>query len=69
MQPRVPRLDWIGKVLADPPGRESADRLPLRLVADARASGQGVIRPEAFTLAARRRREAAKQRPSPKAAR
>jgi len=71
MQPRVPRLDWISQVLAEPAPRESADRLPIRRVSVAAPpSGQRVIRPEAFTMEARRRRQAAAKAPKlPKAGR
>jgi hypothetical protein len=71
MQPRVPRLDWISQVLAEPAPRAGADRVPIsRISGPAPATGQRVIRPEAFTMAARRRRQAAaKVPPLPKAGR
>jgi hypothetical protein len=49
MQPRVPRLDWIQKVLADPEPRE---RIPAVSQA-AQAPSAHIIRPPAFARTAR----------------
>jgi hypothetical protein len=72
MQPRVPRLDWIQTVLADPkvePGAEDKDCMRttqssahLPVVRQPQASN--VVRPAAFARA-RRRRAAARAHSKP----
>jgi len=63
MQSRTPRLDWIGKVLADPQAApERAEQVPLRLVA-ASAPLPGA---KSVAAAASRNRPPVPARPRPK---